>query len=67
MMHYIGIFGEILDYFDICQEGRAGKLVCEQLTDCWTKCSSEGEANFILCQQCTLATAKYKEEIQGRR
>ena len=38
---------------------------CEQLTDWWTKCSSEGEANFILGQQCTLTTAKYKDEIQG--
>ena len=29
-----------------------------------TKCSSEGEANFILGQQCTLTTAKYKDKIQ---
>ena len=51
----------VWDYFNICE---ASKLGCEQLTDWRTKCSSEGEANFILSQQCTLTTEKYKEEIQ---
>ena len=34
------IFEEILDYFDICQHWPVS-WSCEQLTDWWTKCSSE--------------------------
>ena len=56
----------VVAYFDICQQG-GSKLVREQLTGGGTKCSSEGDANFILSQHfdnCKIQTETQKYQFQ---